>query len=166
MGSSRLLFDGRPEIVAYLEGRLGTRLSPPYTTIGIEQDGRIVGAWLFNDWNGHNVEISVALDRPLTRGMIRAVEDYVFRQMKARRVTARCRESNQKSATLIRRLGFVLEGRSPFYYGDDAALIFGRTSFHIFPQRMSETVPKCMPNAFAMERPVSPEASRALTSET
>ena len=127
MASFSLVFGRDADVVPYLEDRLNVKLTPPYTTIGIEQDGRIVGGWLFNDYNGHNVEISVALDRPLTRGMIRAVSDYVFRQMKVRRVTARCRESNQKSAALIRRLGFRWEGRLPFYYGDEAAMIFGKT---------------------------------------
>lgn len=126
-----LVFGRDEEIAAYLEGKLSTRLTPPYTTIGIEADGRIVGGWLFNDYNGHNVEISVALDRPLTRGMIKAVSHYCFSQMKVRRVTARCRESNTKSAALIRRLGFRHEGRLPFYYGDEAALIFGKTDSEI-----------------------------------
>lgn len=123
----RLVFDRKEEIAAYLERRLNTTLTPPFLTIGIEENGEIVGGWLFNDYNGSNIEISVALDRPLTRGMIRAVHHYVFQQLKCRRVTARCRESNEKSATLIRRLGFRNEGRQPFYYGDDAALIFGKT---------------------------------------
>ena len=123
----KLVFDRQSEVAAYMESRLATVLHPPFTTIGIEQDGRIVGGWLFNDYNGSNVEISVALDRPLTRGMIRAVSHYCFSQMKVRRVTARCRESNTKSAALIRRLGFRHEGRQPFYYGDEAAIIFGKT---------------------------------------
>jgi RimJ/RimL family protein N-acetyltransferase len=123
-----LVFDRQYEIVAYLQERLETVLHPPFTTIGIDEGGRIVGGWLFNDYNGHNVEISVALDRPLTRGMIRAVQNYVFEQLKCRRVTARCREKNEKSAKLIRRLGFHHEGRQPFYYGDDAAVIFGLTA--------------------------------------
>lgn len=127
----KLVFDRQSDVVAYLQDRLKTTLTPPFTTIGIEQDGNIVGGWLFNDYNGANVEISVALDRPLTLGMIRSIHNYVFKQMKCRRVTARCRESNEKSATLIRRLGFRNEGRQPFYYGDDAALIFGKTTNEI-----------------------------------
>jgi RimJ/RimL family protein N-acetyltransferase len=122
-----LVYDRKEEVAAYLESKLETTLTPPFLTIGIEEDGKIVGGWLFNEYNGWNIEISVALSRPLTRGMIRAVNHYVFQQLKCRRVTARCRESNEKSATLIRRLGFRHEGRQPFYYGDDAALIFGKT---------------------------------------
>lgn len=122
-----LVYDRKEEIADYLEKKLETVLTPPFLTIGIEENGRIVGGWLFNDYNGSNIEISVALDRPLTKGMIKSIRNYVFEQLKCRRVTARCRESNVKSATLIRRLGFRHEGRQPFYYGDDAALIFGKT---------------------------------------
>lgn len=106
--------------------------APPYTVIGIERDGVIRGGWLFNDYNGHNVEITVALDVPLLPGMIRSVKDYLFRQMRVRRVTGRCRESNTASANMMRRLKFHNEGRLPFYYGDEAAMIFGYTNGKLY----------------------------------
>lgn len=124
---SNLVFGQDYRVLSYLENRLDTKLSPPFTTIGIEKDGEIVGGWLFNDYNGHNIEISVALDTQLTRGMIRAVKDYLFRQMKVRVVTGRCRDSNQKSISLLNRLGFHFEGRIPFYYGNEGARLYTYT---------------------------------------
>lgn len=120
----KLVFDRSEEVAAYLERRLNTVLHAPYTTIGLEQAGRIVGGWLFNDYNGSNIEISAALDRPLTRGVIRAVAKYVFGQLRVRRVTARCRADNEKSAALIRRLGFAPVLYDPKYYPDGDALVF------------------------------------------
>lgn len=122
-----LCFDRIHDTVAYLERRLDVVFNPPYTVIGIEKNGQIVGGWLFNDYNGHNVEINVALDVPLLPGMIRAVKHYLFNQLRVRRVTGRCRESNVKSARMMSRLGFTWDGRQPFYYGDEAAVLYGCT---------------------------------------
>lgn len=123
-----IVFNRIQDTVAYLESRLNTVFTPPYTVIGIEKGGKIVGGWLFNDYNGHNVEITVALDAPLLPGMIRAVEHYLFEQMRVTRVTGRCRESNTKSAGMMKRLGFTWEGRLPGYYGTEAAQLFGYTN--------------------------------------
>jgi RimJ/RimL family protein N-acetyltransferase len=122
-----LVFNRIPEIVSYLEARMDTVLHPPYTVIGIERNGEIKGGWLFNEYNGHHVEISAALDIPLTRGMIRAVKHYLFEQMRVRVVTGRCREANERSASLMTRLGFHFEGRIPLYYGDEAARFYSYT---------------------------------------
>lgn len=125
--SSKLVFGQDYKVLAYLESRLETKLHPPFTTIGIEKDGEIVGGWLFNDYNGHNVEISVALDTQLTRGMILAIKDYLFNQMKVRVVTGRCRDSNLASHQLMTRLGFHFEGRIPFYFGTEGARLYTYT---------------------------------------
>lgn len=122
-----LSFNRIQDTVCYLENRLNTVFTPPYTVIGVEKDGKIVGGWLFNDFNGHNVEINVALDVPLLPGMVRAVKHYLFEQLRVRRVTGRCRESNKKSAGMMNRLGFTWDGRQPFYYGNEAAVLYGYT---------------------------------------
>lgn len=114
-------------MLAYLQSRLDTKLTPPFTTIGIERDNEIVGGWLFNDYNGHNVEISVALDTSLTPGLIRAVRHYLFRQLKVRVVTGRCRDSNITSQNLMSRLGFVYRGHIPFYFGTEGARLYTYT---------------------------------------
>lgn len=122
-----LCFNRIHDTVAYLECRLNTVFNPPYSVIGIEKNGKIVGGCLFNDYNGHNVEITVALDVPLLPGIVRAARHYLFEQMRVKRVTGRCRESNVKSAKIMSRMGFLLEGRQPFYYGDEAAILYGYT---------------------------------------
>lgn len=125
--SSSLVFGQDEKVLSYLESRLDTKLNPPFTTIGIEKRGEIVGGWLFNDYNGHNVEISVALDTQLTRGMIRAVKDYLFNQMKVRVVTGRCRDGNLSSRELMTRLGFIYRGHIPFYFGTEGARLYTYT---------------------------------------
>lgn len=123
-----LVFDRIGETAEFVQSRLGTVLCPPYTTLGLEKNGRLVGGWMFHHYNGYDVEISVALDAPLLPGTIRAVKHYLFKQLRVRRVTGKCRETNTKSAQMMRRLGFHYEGRSPFYFGEDAAMIFGYTN--------------------------------------
>ncbi len=127
MASFNLAFNQDFRVLEYLESRLATKLNPPFTTIGIEKNSQIVGGWLFNDYNGHNVEISVALDTHLTPGMIRAVKHYLFRQLKVRVVTGRCRDSNLKSQNMMTRLGFHFEGRIPYYFGDEGARLYTYT---------------------------------------
>jgi len=127
VASSSLVFGQDYRVLEYLQSRLDTKFNPPFTTIGIEKNGEIVGGWLFNDYNGYNVEISVALDTPLTRGYIRAIKHYLFNQMKVRVVTARCRDGNLKSRNLIKRLGFHFEGRIPWYFGNEGARLYTYT---------------------------------------
>lgn len=121
------MFNRISDTVAYLENRLNTVINQPYSVIGIEKNGQIVGGWLFNDYNGHNVEISVALDTPLLPGMIRAVKHYLFKQMRVRVVTARCRDSNLKSDQMMKRLGFHYLDRIPYYFGDEGARLYTYT---------------------------------------
>lgn len=122
--SCSLVFGEDTRVLAYLEARLDTKLSPPFTTIGIERDGEIVGGWLFNDYNASNIEISVALDCAVSLSMIKSVKAYLHKAG-VKRVTGRCRESNHKSHLMLKRLGFVWEGRSPLYYGNEACIIYG-----------------------------------------
>lgn len=131
---------GHDEAVADWAGkRLGRPFTPPYVAIGFSRDGeRLHGAAVFNGWNGANIDLTIYGPGCLTRGAIRAVYDYAFRQIGAARMTARTARTNKPMKRLIPRLGFEYEGVAKRYYGPerkDDAIVFG-----LFPERAKDWI--------------------------
>ena len=129
----RLVFNDPERVAAWVSDRLGTIIQPPYVAIGMTDDDRLYcGGAVFNNWNGANIEITVAMDRRPTRGVIRALQHYVFEQSKATRVTAHTRRANKKVRRLLPRLGFKFETTRERFFGptraDDAF------AFVLFPE--------------------------------
>ncbi len=128
-----LVFNQHDTVACWVSEKIGTLISPPYVAIGATKDGHsLCGGAVFNDWNGHNIEITLASDGCLTRGTIRAVYHYLFNQSKAGRVSAHTRRSNKAMREMFPRFGFEFEGVARRYYGpakaDDAFL------FVLFPE--------------------------------
>ena len=128
-----LVFNQHDTVARWVSEKIGALISPPYVAIGATKDGKtLCGGVVFNDWNGHNIEITLASDGCLTRGTIRAVYHYLFNQSKAGRVSAHTRRSNKAMREMFPRLGFEFEGVARRYYGpakaDDAFM------FVLFPE--------------------------------
>ena len=121
----RLVFDQHDLIAEWVSKRIGALIAKPYVAIGATKDGKtLCGGAVFNNWNGHNIEITLASEGGLTRGTIRAVYHYLFEQSKAGRVTAHTRRSNKAMREMLPRFGFVPEfGGQPArrYYGPNKA---------------------------------------------
>ncbi|WP_064706488.1 GNAT family N-acetyltransferase [Rhizobium bangladeshense] len=111
------------EIAAWVGARIGVEFHPPYTTLAHVDRGRIIAGFIFNAWTEHDIEISLAAER-LSLTLMRAVYDYVVRQLGCRRATARLRADNIDAQTVIARLGGRLEGRQRGYFGDCDALLY------------------------------------------
>ena len=125
----RLVFpengDVSRQIAEWVSIRVNAPIIPPYVAIGMTEDERLYcGGVIFNNWNGANIELTIAMDCPVTRGILRAIYHYVFIQSKATRLTAHTRRDNAKARRLLPRLGFQFEGVAKRYYGpnrpDDA----------------------------------------------
>jgi hypothetical protein len=104
--------------------KIGIVFIPPFVAIGATMDGQTLCAGaLFNNWNGFNMDISLAAD-VLARGAIRGVYEYAFNHAGALRLTAITRRSNKRMRDILPRLGFKHEGVSFRYFGarrgDDA----------------------------------------------
>lgn len=123
MGQSLIqLIFGQHELVAgWVSDKIGALISPPYSTIGAARDDKLIGGAVFNGWNGHNIEITLASEGCLTRGTIRAVYHYLFVQSRAGRVSAHTRRSNKIMRAMFPRLGFEFEGIAKRYYGPTKA---------------------------------------------
>jgi hypothetical protein len=105
--------------------QLATVFHPPFTSMGVtDEKGELVGALVFNDYTGPNVELNAAGDGCWTEPVVRAGFRYMFDQLDCIRVTARTRRKNRLVRKLLPRLGFKFEGVARRYYGDEDALVF------------------------------------------
>lgn len=121
----RVIADKAEQVAAWASKRLGTKFVAPYSAIGFENDhGKPIGALIFNDYTGENIEMSVV--GLWTKKMFRVAGDYTFNQLKVQRVTARTKSTNNKVVNVMVSAGFRVEGRARRYYPDGTdALLFG-----------------------------------------
>lgn len=130
----RLVFGEDDRVRTWVSERAEALISPPFVAIGATKDNgkTLCGGAVFNAWNGHNIDITLASEGCLTRGTIRAIYHYLFVQSKACRVSAYTRRANKKMRAMLPRLGFEFEGVSKRYFGptkaDDAF------DFVLFPE--------------------------------
>lgn len=122
-----ILEDGR--FRPWLEQRVG---------ITLQQDARFIGrivhgevAWVvgFSHYvthkNGADIELTVAVEKGITRDSLKVVFGYVFDTARCNRCTVKTSASNTKAIELARRLGFVHEGTLREGLGDEDTMIYG-----------------------------------------
>ena len=83
--------------------------------IGFASSGIIVAGAVYNNFRGHDIQLSFAAEDPrwATRGNIRAVLDYPFNQLGCERITAFTAKGNKRARKLIEGVGFRMEGVHP-----------------------------------------------------
>ncbi|MBX4940994.1 MULTISPECIES: GNAT family N-acetyltransferase [Rhizobium] len=119
-----IVSEPRADIAAWVGAKIGVSFEPPYTALAHVDRGRIIAAYVFNVWTGHDVEVSLAADR-LSVTLMRAAFRYVVEQLGCRRATFRTRSDNMQAQKALDRLGAQLEGRQRGYFGDCDALLYG-----------------------------------------
>lgn len=119
-----IVTEPREDIAAWVGARIGVSFSPPYTAIGEFRNGKLIGAYVFNVWTAHDVEVSLAADR-LSLLLMRSAFRYVVNQLGCRRATFRTRADNLSAQKCLERLGARLEGCQRLYFGDCDGLIYG-----------------------------------------
>lgn len=97
----------------------------PYTAFGwADEAGQILGGAVWNNWNGANVELSLAGRGAVTRQAFRDMAAFAFRQIGARRITMHTKASNLRLIQQAARNGFAIEGyRKAFFPDDDAVAL-------------------------------------------
>jgi hypothetical protein len=100
---------------------------PPFTACGIvNSEGQLCGAWVWSEYTGHNVELSVYAPKCLTRHILKEGFSYAFNQIGVSRITQRVPLSNKKLNEILLKTGFKFEGLLRNFYGEDAhASIYG-----------------------------------------
>lgn len=116
----RIVDDER--VARFVGERVGATIFPPWTAMGIEKDGEIIGGALFNCFTRHDVQVTIA-GRGWTKGFLAEMGNYIFKTMGCVRFTA---ETEQPSVVrMVERVGGQIEGmkRNQFGPGRDAFVL-------------------------------------------
>jgi hypothetical protein len=115
---STLIIGRDEEMLAWASAKLpgGGNIRLPAVTIGVAHGADILAVAVFNNFCHYGCEVSFVASTPLwaTKGSIRAILNYPFRQMGYKRMTAITAKKNKRSRKLLEGLGFVQEGVHPF----------------------------------------------------
>lgn len=83
----------------------------------IDSNKALVGAILFQNYNGTNVELSYYGPHTLTPGIVKAIAKVAIVEFNAARVTVVTSKKNKRLMRVLQRFGFKLEGAQRRYYG-------------------------------------------------
>lgn len=110
------------EVADFVGHRVGSRIVPPYTTLGILKDGQVVAGAVFNHFTGCDCHVTIA-GHGWGRGFLAEVGNYVFQQLGCVRVTAVTEQP--RIVRIAERLGGQVEGlmRNHFGEGRDAFIV-------------------------------------------
>lgn len=108
--------DNDPRIPAFLAARLGVEFYPPYTTMGLEKDGAVIAAFLFNIYTGPDIHVTIA-GCGWTRRFLRAMGQYLFEHLQVERFTAITEKQNV--VDIVKRVGGREEGVLRNHFGPD-----------------------------------------------
>jgi RimJ/RimL family protein N-acetyltransferase len=109
-------------VALFVSQKVGKGFVPPFTAMGIEQDGEIICGCIFNVFEGTDCHVSIA-GSGWTRSFCREVGRYVFDQLGYIRMTALTEAP--EVVGFAERLGGQVEGllRNHFGPGRDAFVI-------------------------------------------
>jgi len=109
------------EIGTWIAEKVDVEYDEGNVCFGVEQDSKLIGGAMFNDYNGSNICLHQRMDSPygMTKQLLRAVFEYAFVYLKVRRVTGVVLGKNQKAIDLNKKLGFEVEGVLRKYFLDD-----------------------------------------------
>jgi len=100
----------------------------PYSYAIVDAEKGIVAAILLHDYTGKNISISLAMEPGtiLSRSIVHDVLSVPFKEpLDVARMTAFVDETNMRSVSLIKGLGFTEEGRIRKHFGDRDGIVFG-----------------------------------------
>lgn len=109
----------------WLQDKVKTELASDARFIGRIVDGNVVWVVGFSHYVGNDIELTVAVEKGVTRKSLKAVFGYVFDTAHCSRCTVKTRASNARAIELARRLGFVHEGTLRQGFGDEDTMIYG-----------------------------------------
>lgn len=100
----------------------GVAFYAPYTCIGIEKDGEVIGGVVFNFYEGTDIHATIA-GKGWTPEFLRTVGRYVFETLGCERVTAKTEQV--RVVRIAEKLGGQIEGelRNHFGPGRNAFLV-------------------------------------------
>ncbi len=121
----KLVYDRHDDVADWVAERTGSIIAKPYVAIGATRDGvTFTAGAVFNNYNGSNIDISLASEGGVTRDTLREIYHYCFIRSKVNRITASTRRANKRMRKALPKLGFEFEAVCKSYFGsakrDDA----------------------------------------------
>jgi len=111
-----------PTAAFILGRRLGITLAAPFWGWVLVSGDEIVGAFVFNNYSGSNLELSLAISGPVGIGVARSIARLAFVEFSARRITVHTKTENSAAIHAAQAIGFRSEGTARHYFEDaDAA---------------------------------------------
>lgn len=103
-------------VARFVAQRCGVIINPPYTLMGIESQGQLIGGVVFNHFTGADIHMTAA-GRGWTKGFLADVGQYLFGTLKCLRVTVITEQP--AVVRLSERLGGQVEGLLRNHFGPD-----------------------------------------------
>ncbi len=85
----------------------------------VNEKGALIGAVLYQHWNGCNVEVSYYGKRTMSAGIIRTLARFTLIAFNPGRITVNTSKKNKRFIRSLYRFGFRLEGACKCYYGPE-----------------------------------------------
>lgn len=122
MSARKIVTDDR--VARFVGDKNAQRVIPPFTALGVECRGDIIGGALFRNYLGADIEVTVVGEiKAFSPGFVRAIGRYVFDQLQCVRFSMWT--DQPKVIALAMRLGAQVEGvkRNGFGIGRDMTLL-------------------------------------------
>lgn len=132
-----LLFGSDDEVAASIFSQYG-RSHKIDKALGIVSEQGLIGAVLFHNWNGYNVEVSYYGRGTLRAGILRTIARYLIYTFDPSRVTVVTAKRNKRLVRSLQRLGFKLEGSQHCYYGRGDCTRSTAIRFVMFRERIDQ----------------------------
>ncbi len=110
---------------------LGSVPSEGDAAIGLEEDGELIAAVIFDMYNGASIAMHVAAvpgARWMTREYLAVCFRYPFVQLKVRKIIGLVSSANRQAQRFDEHLGFVLEGTLKDAHPDGDLLLYSMSS--------------------------------------
>lgn len=111
------------EVAEFVGQVCGTTFADPKIAIGFSMNGKVIGGAVFNNYNGRNVDLSIAhTGRVWPPAFVRYFGDYIWNTMGVERVTMIVRSDLE---FMCHRMGAKREGVLRSWFPDGDAIILG-----------------------------------------
>lgn len=122
-----LIYEGDAAVARWAAERLGFESFGPCSSIGVERNGVIVAAAVFNNFRWPDIEITFVRSDAhwATPHVVRTILRYPFIQLNCKRITAITEATNHRARGFLCKLGFQQEGYHPDARPSGDAVSFG-----------------------------------------
>lgn len=119
-----LLYGHDGAVSSWAANEFKYKFSPIEAALGIVRRNQLVGAVIYQNFTGYNVELSYYGPHTLSAGIVKSLARFTLDRFHVDRLTARTNRRNESMLKMVSRLGFKFEGVQRRYYGPfgDAAV--------------------------------------------